>query len=110
MTQITAWGLISWLVSLGFLHPDASAFELIAIQILDSLISILAAAVVDKGEASRFLRVGILDDFHRVEHTVLPEFLLKVLLLDSGAKIGHVQYVPIGSILVRTRPVFGPVS
>lgn len=44
----------------------------------------------------KLLRVGILDDFHRVEHTVLPEFLLKVLLLDSGAKIGHVQYVPIG--------------
>ena len=42
------------------------------------------------------LGVGIFDDFHRVEHTVLPEFLLKVLLLDSGAKIGHVEDVPVG--------------
>ena len=54
MPQIAAWSLISWLVSLGFLHADASAFELIAIKILNSLISIFAAAVVDKGEASRF--------------------------------------------------------
>ena len=54
MPQIAAWGLISWLVSLGFLYPDASAFELIAIKILNSLISIFTAAVVDKGEASRF--------------------------------------------------------
>lgn len=43
----------------------------------------------------KLLRVGIFDDFHRVEHTVLPELLLKVLLLDSGAEIGHVEHVPV---------------
>ena len=54
MAQIASRGLISWLVSLGLLYPDPSAFQLIAIQVLNSLISILVAVVVDEGETSRF--------------------------------------------------------
>src|SRR3972149_8153233 len=80
------------LALLGLVHLECAAFELLAVELLDGLLSLAVRTHLNEAEAARLPGLAIGDDRDRLAGPSLREQILEVLVVDGEAEIADVQF------------------